>query len=527
MKLPSLIDRELRCAARNSHTYRFRFLTALLMGLVSLAFVLPGAHNVALVGANSRGMFWWMAALTLFYGVVMALFQAGDAIASERRERTLELLQLTRLSAFEITVGKLIATGIGVTQCILAFSLALAMTFLSGGVTLVELGHVLLAILNTLFLALAIGLFASTQTSDGRIGTLIGLMLLGGLTALPLLLTGTGGPAGNTGPYNPSGWELLSPIATFSLAQVTSKGGQQSPFATGIVIQHGLAWFALLGASLSIWRNSHRAWTFSWRSITRRWHTTNASEQPDSDELEDNPLFWLLSYRYGGTANRLLMAFVFLMLVVGLFGTVQTFQSRTEALFVSMMATHFFMKLWVAWIASHLVTEMRRSGMLELTLTSPLDWHLVIDGWLIGLKRVFFGPVAVLLIADFFMALTMGERLNAAFGGHSWMVWVGIGMFSLLLESYALTWTGLQFGMSARNSTQAWVRAVGVILFLPWFCVASLFALGGVWVLPSVTAGVFDVAVTRFVFGLLITIGTTAWAIDRLRHHSRESLVRA
>jgi hypothetical protein len=52
-------------------------------------------------------------------------------------------------------------------------------------------------------------------------------------------------------------------------------------------------------------------------------------------------------------------------------------------------------------------------------------------------------------------------------------------------------------------------------------------ALAGVGYLPGVSAGLFDLTITRLVFGLLITIGVTAWAIDQLRGHLRENLVKA
>src|SRR5207253_1060183 len=61
---------------------------------------------------------------------------------------------------------------------------------------------------------------------------------------------------------------------------------------------------------------------------------------------------------------------------------------------------HSLIKFWAAWEASRRFAEDRRSGALELLLTSPIGEDYILKGWMIGLKRRFLGPLALLLAGD-------------------------------------------------------------------------------------------------------------------------------
>jgi ABC-type transport system involved in multi-copper enzyme maturation permease subunit len=531
MGLPPLIERELRCAARHPRTYRIRLITGILTSLVGIAFILPGSHNIALVGTNSRGVFWWMSGLMIFYGMVLALFLSGDAIASERRERTLELLRLTELEPFEILLGKLVSTGIGAIQGLLAFSLTLALAILAGGVTLGEFLRFAILALNGLFLALSVGLLASCHCRDGRVAAVIGLILLALISALPLI--DGAGPANlsTPGTFSPTGWAFVSPFTAFQLCDPMKSTLGPWAFWKSLLIQHGLAWMILAIAARRLrfhWRSeSNEAWTGVKEWFNRRIPETDFRSMDAKDCKEENPIFWLLTVKYGGPAHRLGALLVLAVTSLLVFTAMRSFSSPLVAAFVVLISWHVFIRLWVAWVASHLMTEMRRSGMLELTLTTPMDWRLILDGWLIGLKRVFLLPVGALFGIDLMISYTLGERLTVAFGGNEWLVWILFTLLGLAMETYALTWLGLLCGIRAQNTTRAWIASISTILLLPWFCVAALFALAGVGYLTGVSAGLFDLTIARLVFGLLITIGVTAWAIDQLRDHMRENLVKA
>ena len=283
-----------------------------------------------------------MAGLMVIYGMGMALFLASDALPSERQARTLELLRLTRLSSSELLLGKLVSTGLGALQGIMAFSLTLALAILAGGVTIGEYLRVVALTLNAVFLALGIGLLTSCLARESRTAAILGLALLLLPCTVPVLIH-----------------------------------AKQTTAAPGIPPIH--------------------------------------------------------------------------------------------------------------------------------------LWELV-------------SPLASFKLADLAIAVLLGERLTALYSGAWWLGWIVTTLLGLFIDSYALTWLGLRLGMSALNTTRAWLSAVAWVLWLPWFMVASLMALGGVGFNTGVTVGSFDLVITRMVCGLFVTIGATAWAIDQLRSHRRESL---
>lgn len=528
MGLPPLIDRELRVAARKPQTYLFRFATGALNLLFGFAFVLPGAHNIALVGTNSRGVFWWLAGMMIVAGMILALFFAGDAIASERRNRTLELLRISRLGPLEILLGKLVACGIGAGQGMLAFNLTLALTLLTGGVTLSEYLRVVILGLNCFFLALTLGLAASCVCRDGRTATLLGLGLLATVAAGPLAFAKTTAHSLLV-TKAPTLWELISPVMAFRLCDPLITSANPFSFWQSLIWQHVLAWSVLLAAASvlkSTWQSDKPNVRSRIRLDLSRRTVLQKTDPEFQDQLNENPIHWLLIQQYGNTQHRS-MAFILLSLISGLiFRVMNRWLPTALAIFSVMLSWHIFMKLWVTWVACHLLTEMRRTGMLELTLTTPLDWHQVLEGWLLGLKRVFLAPVLGLFGLDIIIAVVAGSRMSAAFGGSSWMLWLLFTLVGLAIDLYALTWLGLLRGITASNTTRAWVGTLSVILLLPWFGVASLFALAGVGFISGVSAGIFDLTLTRFVFGLFVAIGTTAWSIDQLRSHLHENLAR-
>lgn len=527
MGLPPLIERELRIAARSPRTYRFRLISGILTSLVGIGFILPGSHNIALVGTASRGVFWWMSGMMLAYGMMMALFLAADSLTSERRERTLELLQLTRLTPFEILIGKLVATGTGAIQGILACSLTLSLAILAGGVTLMELASVIALGLNSIFLALATGLLASCFAREGRTALLLGLILLGIICALPLAtLPPTSNTITPTAP--PSGWALFSPLTSFQLCDPISPRFQLSRFVISLLMQHLLSWgiLGLAGKWLrSHWRTDAPNQNLKWRAFLKLDHSPMSVVPVESEDTKnENPISWLLILKYGNRTHRLAIGLGLIAVSGILFVALARMTSSVEAFFAVLISWHLLTKLWVGWIACHLMTEMRRSGMLELTLTTPLDWDLILDGWLIGLKRIFLPPIALLIGVDLLASYFASDRLTLAFGNKWWLGWMFLALSGLIVDTYALAWLGLRWGLTARNTTRAWLISVGIILFLPWFGIASLMAITGVGFVSGISVGSFDLIISRIVFGLLITIGSTAWAIDQLRAHLRENL---
>jgi hypothetical protein len=113
----------------------------------------------------------------IFNGLVYSAFLlccAGflltvSTLNGELREGTLLLLFLTRVKTLDILLGKLGSIGIAGLWSLLALLPVLGIPILIGGVTGGEAFRKALALIDTLFLALSIGLWASaSQDERGR-----------------------------------------------------------------------------------------------------------------------------------------------------------------------------------------------------------------------------------------------------------------------------------------------------------------------------------------------------------------------
>jgi len=95
-----------------------------------------------------------------------AFFLTADAVGSEQREGTLGLLFLTRVSWFDVVLGKLSSNGIAGLLALTALLPLLMIPVLAGGVSGGEAFRKGVALLVTLFLSLCIGLYASASTEE-------------------------------------------------------------------------------------------------------------------------------------------------------------------------------------------------------------------------------------------------------------------------------------------------------------------------------------------------------------------------
>src|SRR5262249_40001083 len=121
--------------------------------------------------------------LSLAAGLSAGLFFTSDCLSEEKREGTIGLLFLTDLRGFDVVLGKLLATSLRGFYALLAVFPILAVTLLMGGVTGAQFWKTALALVNALFLSLAVGLYVSALNRDSQkalAGTLLLLSLLAG-----------------------------------------------------------------------------------------------------------------------------------------------------------------------------------------------------------------------------------------------------------------------------------------------------------------------------------------------------------
>src|SRR5688572_701308 len=129
-----VVTRELRVASKRRATYRLRWIVALFGSICIIIATTAANYSVA----AGQAVFWTAAVVMTFVCAASGLLLTADSISREKRDGTLGLLFLTRLTSVDVVLGKLTVGAL--TGCValaglpfLAFSLCL------GGVTVDEL----------------------------------------------------------------------------------------------------------------------------------------------------------------------------------------------------------------------------------------------------------------------------------------------------------------------------------------------------------------------------------------------------
>ena len=156
----------------------------------------PGAPSAALqrhAADVGRGIWTWGCIIqAMLLPLVVPAFTCG-AITLERERDLLELLLLTRQSAFQICLGKLgSGAGLGLTL-VLASVPVLALSALLGGVAPVEMLETLAVLVGAILVSGAMGLAASSVARRTSAATAIVYLVIGtGMIGLPVLMTAMG-----------------------------------------------------------------------------------------------------------------------------------------------------------------------------------------------------------------------------------------------------------------------------------------------------------------------------------------------
>ncbi len=191
MTLLPIIERELLVRARSRASRRLRLGAALVGTWVCVPWLLSGA---SLTPVNGGDLFRALAGACFILCCAGCLFTC-DTVGSERREGTLGLLLLTRVRAVDVLLGKLGSNGLDALSGLVALLPLLMIPVLMGGTTGWEAGRKGLALLDTLCLALAAGLYESVshpkqfRAAVGAVLLVLAIVLLPAIswerTALP------------------------------------------------------------------------------------------------------------------------------------------------------------------------------------------------------------------------------------------------------------------------------------------------------------------------------------------------------
>src|SRR5690606_13656362 len=336
-------------------------------------------------------LFVGLSILGLVYCLLSGVLATADSVSEEKRDGTLGLLFLTNRRGYDIVLGKVVANSATAIAALIALLPLFWIPLMMGGVGSDTVMAVALCLGNTMFLSLAIGMLVSVLAPDARRavgGTVLVLIVLTlGLPVLRWILLDHLAPPGAVAMPGPSGgrpleWLLFAtPALPMELALESMWGrGISSRIWQSLAAQHLLGWISLGTSCLVIGR--------VWRdraSRPARVRTSRAAEwrtQARSEWLERAPFGWVVAREQRLTALAgfgLLFACGIVWILIengnepGVFAVVAV---------TSLICAGGWLKLHMALVACRHLHEQRRSGALELVLTTPLGAEGVLRGTL-------------------------------------------------------------------------------------------------------------------------------------------------
>ena len=268
---------------------------------------------------------------------------------------------------------------------------------------------------------------------------------------------------------------LPSPAYTFGLAIRAATTSKVSPwFWHSLVATNILSWLFLALSCFIVprcWQDRPQGATGRpWRERWQSWKYGDATERKTlrTSLLDINPFFWLA----GRDRMKSFFVWAFVALVAGFwlwgyFESPDMAPDPTVGIFTASIL-HAGLKIWLASETCRHFVDHRRSGSLELLLSTPLSVGEILRGNLLALQRQFGGPILTVLIADLLL-LILGLNKDTGDPDHRSIILIFLAcMIMLVLDGYAISWLGMWFGISARDFNRSWAATLSRILVMPW-----------------------------------------------------------
>lgn len=467
-----IVGRELRVAARKRATYWSRVIAA-----ASMLVVFAGMVWLDALGSSGWGtqlgkiVFQTLSWMTFAYVCVSGLFLTSDALSEEKREGTLGLLFLTDLRGMDVVLGKLLAGSLRGVYALVAVLPVIGLSFLIGGMSGGEFWRLTLALVNTLFFALAAGIMISAVSRQGQramFGTAALCFVFIGLTWL--------------GDLALAGWDFMAFQRQLSLAspinllvEMDSPAGSGTYWTTMGIVQ-GLGWGFLVAACLLAPRTWQEKTTRA-EKARRRWRGSPEKQAAWRRRLfEGNPVRWLAARGAGfrHVANAVLagvLALTVWLAVDDMQGGFGLFMVITQ---LGQWLLSFALTLALASVASRFFVEAAQSGALELMLASPLPARDIVRGQWWALRRTFLVPALLVL------GVKVTAALHQLFQMGSWtaindehvlaqLVQLGLSAVSYFTTLLAVAWFGMWMGVTTRKANAAVMKTLVFVCVLPWF----------------------------------------------------------
>ncbi|MGI8964648.1 MAG: ABC transporter permease, partial [Limisphaerales bacterium] len=378
-----IVERELRVAARKRATYWTR-LTCALVAICITSWMIMTIHQIN-PRALGKTLFITLSVITFFYGLIGGARITADCISEEKREGTLGLLFLTHLKGHDVVFGKLFATSLNAFYGMLAIFPVLAVSILLGGVTFGEFWRVMLVAVNLLFFSLAAGMFCSAIGRDERktLGLALFVVILISITPWVIAFNLSSTTHKTFLEFLP----LFSPPhACYSAFDNPMTKWNPKHFWITVALTHLYAWLFLALACFIVprcwqdksagsrgvhWRNKFDFWTQG-SAKTRKIFRTRL--------LEITPFYWLAA------RDKLKPRYVWFLLIVvtlvwawGGHKWPRDWFNPATYIFTA-ICLHNILKYWLATEACYRFVTDRKSGAMELLLSTPLRVEEIVRG---------------------------------------------------------------------------------------------------------------------------------------------------
>lgn len=470
-----IVERELRVASRRKSTFRTRQVAAWIAFVVCF-FLFLGADLTATQAAAGARFFSILGVIAFGFCLIAGLFFTADCIGEELRDGTMGFLFLTDLKSYDVLTGKFVAASLNAFYGLMAIFPALALPLMVGGVTAGEFWRLILVLLTTLFLSLSIGLMMSTLVREQMPALICTFFLL-------LILAWAVFPVDEAlrwyhlcgdGPL----LALASPLEMFSHVWEQHYFREPELFwetwgASGL-----LGALCVAAASWLLprkWQDNPSTGANPWLAAFRDAGRAVTSQRKMATRvrlLDLNPVAWLVRAKY-----RESFLVWFTLLVAGAGGYVFSHAGHKEyrpvVLFIVLPV---ILQLFIAVASTRFFVNARRSGAMELLLTTPLHEREIIRGHWLALRRAFFWPVITLLGLQLWSVFS-----NVIHFGRSDDLIISASLQSYYLVRCAIDfvatgWVGMWFGLSTKKPGLAFAKTLLFVLLLPWvlFCLPNL-----------------------------------------------------
>ena len=437
-----LIERELRTAWRKRRLHH-----TLVWGTVACAVV-----TALFLLFSESGKVWGRGLnLLLFFAGLFIISQVPNytvgIFTEERRNQTLGLLFLCGIGSTELFVSKTLGSALVSFNRLLLLYPFLAISFLSGGLSIDQFVATAVSLPVLLFFVISVCTLGSVLCQEEStamfVASAIGVALCATTPLIYLLSRFSSGTAIITPQLL-----VLSPARPAYLAFRQLSGGTMAEFwnATAISMFWSVLMLLIAGFVLSrVWQDKpdttirgsfparlrdllHGDATWR-RKLLERWR-------------DINPFVWLaMRDRWLVTLAWIVLVTMMLVWVLACLFWPGTWLSPVN-MFLTAILSNFALRWISVFAAAQTIGDHRRSGGLELLLTTPLNHLDIVRGQLVALREQ-FRPLAISVICFELVLLVVGI-LTRHWTVHSLLVY-------LIIWS-ALIWLTSSFAGAFRNS---------------------------------------------------------------------------